>query len=358
MLRNLRRIYCNKKTFRPVCIQKHTFLTNDYKCSDAWSEQISSPILDKVKLNDFYNTLDQSYSSKGVISAIDVDIFANAIKDATYLEELRDLVHKLRLSAETGNMLESTNHAVVRNYIQYERIPDLIDILKDPLNYGVFLDDYTANILLDKLLTSSNYEQAANVASLIMLQEEYTNEITNSLCQFAALKYIMGYTKPENIVTEEKNQKVEEKKIRVKFVRNPYFDDHFDLKDLYLLSGKTLAWISERNSTNNLNNNLQLIGWLIYKKYDKLKSQCEIFSKNSSLKVYPDLIELFKRECNGVEEEFKNSINECITLLSKVPAVEGSLEESLKTAIENAINKVQSKDISSQQKVSTVYIFL
>lgn len=334
-------------------IPKRTFLTNEYKCSDAWNVQKSSPILTKVNLNDFYNILDQNFASKGVLSAIDVDIFANAVRDAAYLDELKDLLHKLRLSAETGNTLESTHHATIRNYIEFGNIPELIQILRDPLNFGVFLDFYTANILLDKLITSESYEHASNVASFIMLQEDFTNDITNTLCQYATYKYLSQYTAPteEEPVSQEDNKKKEEIKIRVKFLRNPYFDDHFDIQDLKTLSGKTLAWIS-KNSTDNVSCNLQIIGWLFYKKYEKLLSLCKELAANKTFKLYSEVVELLNKEAETQQEATKTLLGQCVHVLDKVAMAEIKLEDLLKIAIENAINRTQNKDIAAQKQVS------
>lgn len=352
MLRNLRKIPAVTNSFASAYIQRQTFLTNDYKCSEAWNAQTSTPILTKVNLNDFYNVLDQNFSSKGVISAIDVDIFANASNDRTYLEELKDLLHKLRLSAETGSTLESTHHATVRNYIEFDHIEELVDMLQDPLSFGLFLDEFTANILLDKLIVSEKYELAAKVASTIMLQEEFSNDITCALCQFACYKYFntpRAVPEPVAPAPSGKPKKVEEIKIRVKFLRNPYFDDHFDMKDTLLLAGKTLAWISER-SNDNLNNNLQILGWLMYKKYDKLLTYCENFAESPSSKVDKEVMEQMKIESN-MDAEAKEALDKCILLMGKLKPTEISLEESLKITIENAINKMQNSDISKQKQV-------
>lgn len=355
MLRNCRKVFV-KNNICPVIIHKKNFLTNDYKCTEAWNNMNSSPVFNKITMHDFYNVLDQNYASKGVISAIDVDIFANAIKDPTHLEELKDLLLKLRTTAETGNMLDSTQQATVRNFIEFGDVKELVEILKDPLNFGVFLDDYTANILLDKLVTLPNFELAARVASLIMLQEDFNNVITCTLCQYACYKYISNYTvtPPEPAPPTEKNKKVEEVKIRVKFLRNPFFDDHFDIKETYTLAGKTLAWISE-SAPNNLNNNLQIIGWLVYKKYDKLSTFCEKMSSDKSFKVHKEVIELLQKENVSAEGESKATLENCITSLSKCEQNSDiSLEESLKVAIEDAINKSHKNDISQQKQVSSL----
>lgn len=352
MLRNYRKLLF-KNNVCPVIIHKKNFLSKEYKCTEAWNNMNSSPVFNKINIHDFYNVLDQNYSSKGVLSAIDVDIFANAIKDQGHLEELKDLLHKLRTTAETGNMLESTQQATVRNFMEFGDVKELVEILKDPLNFGVFLDDYTANMLLDKLLTLNNYELAARVASLVMLQEEFNHELTCALCQYACYKYITTYTPTpsEPAPPEEKNKKVEEIKIRVKFIRNPFFDDHFDIKDTLLLSGKTLAWISER-ADNNLNNNLQIIGWLKYKKYDKLAAFSQKLSNEKSFKVYKEVIEVLEKENAVIEAEFKPILENCMSTLSKAEQnTEASLEETLKNAIENAINKTHKNDVSQQKQL-------
>ncbi|XP_035431116.2 28S ribosomal protein S27, mitochondrial [Spodoptera frugiperda] len=352
MLRNYRKLLF-KNNVCPVIIHKKNFLSKEYKCTEAWNNMNSSPVFNKINIHDFYNVLDQNYSSKGVLSAIDVDIFANAIKDQGHLEELKDLLHKLRTTAETGNMLESTQQATVRNFMEFGDVKELVEILKDPLNFGVFLDDYTANMLLDKLLTLNNYELAARVASLVMLQEEFNHELTCALCQYACYKYITTYTPTpsEPAPPEEKNKKVEEIKIRVKFIRNPFFDDHFDIKDTLLLSGKTLAWISER-ADNNLNNNLQIIGWLKYKKYDKLAAFSQKISNEKSFKVYKEVIEVLEKENAVIEAEFKPILENCMSTLSKAEQnTEASLEETLKNAIENAINKTHKNDVSQQKQL-------
>lgn len=350
----LRRSNTYRYLFRKYNFQikthRRSFLTNDYKCEVAWNAQKSSTVLNNVNLNDFFTTLSQNYNSKGVISAIDVDIFANAVKDATYLDELKDLLHKLRMSAETGNTLESTYHATVRNYINFGNIQDLVHILKDPLNFGIFLNDYAANMLLDKLVISKNYELAANVAAIIMLQEEFSNEITCTLSQYACYKYLTYFADapPEPAILEDSKKK-EEIKIRVKFLRNFYYDDHFDIKELSILSGKALAWISRR-SNDNISNNLQLIGWMYFKKYDTLLTLCEKVKNSQSFKVYKEVIDIMQKEANKIIEE-KSVLEKCIVLLNDCPKAEKAFEESIKNLVEDAINKAQKNDILEQQKV-------
>lgn len=56
--------------------------------------------------------------------------------------------------------------------------------------------------------------------------------------------------------------------MRVKYLRNPYFDDHFDLRDPKLLVGKTLATLGA-TFPDPVGWTYQLVGWGMYRKWDK-----------------------------------------------------------------------------------------
>jgi len=56
--------------------------------------------------------------------------------------------------------------------------------------------------------------------------------------------------------------------VRVKYLRNPYFDDHFDLRDPKLLIGKTLATLGA-TFPDAVGWTYQLVGWGLYQKWDK-----------------------------------------------------------------------------------------
>jgi len=49
----------------------------------------------------------------------------------------------------------------------------LLNILSKPIEFGIFLDNYSAVYLLDYFLTKNNLRDASKVAINMMLQEEY-----------------------------------------------------------------------------------------------------------------------------------------------------------------------------------------
>ncbi|RZC41224.1 uncharacterized protein BDFB_001549 [Asbolus verrucosus] len=236
------------------CIR--TFLSQAYYCKEIWEGRLNSPILQKVNLDVLYHELDQRFQKTRRISAVDVDIFANAVKDDLFIDELMDLIHKLRLSPDTGNTLNSTPHAVIRALLDHNRIEELLRTVDDRLNYGLFLDDYTANILLDTFWKGKNFVAGSIIASQMMLQEDFTHPLTKREWPQAP--------KPE--------EPEEEVKVRVKYLRNPYNDEHFDLREPQKIVGKTLA-MATKNSQNPLHLSLRIIGLALLQALEEQKKR-------------------------------------------------------------------------------------
>lgn len=314
---------CRNK-FRLQNANVRHFLSDAYKCSEAWENRLQSPILQKIRPDLFYYDLDRKFQQRGKICAVDLDIFVNTVKDNTLLNELSDLVHKMRLTAETSNTLASTSHAVIRHHLDYSDndLENLIYILDDRLSYGVFLDPFTANLCLDKLIKLKNYRMAAKVASFLMLQESFENPINRSLALYASYKYLDDPQSFDDLVKNEykeadlaaeiseaihaadpkakkskKREKKEEIRVRVNFLRNPYFDDHFDLRNSHHLVGKTFLAISQYLD-GAIRNSIQLIGYSFYEKYSEGIKFLE--SLNNQTEFYKDAVEIAKKQLEQV----------------------------------------------------------
>ena len=73
------------------------------------------------------------------------------------MEELEELVHRLRKSPSAAEVLPSTSHAVIRALVAMNRADVAMRILDDRMNYGVFVDPFLANVLMNKFLAEENY---------------------------------------------------------------------------------------------------------------------------------------------------------------------------------------------------------
>lgn len=316
-----------------------TFLSPSYYCQELWDKRLNSPLLQKVNLEELYQELEQRFSKLRQMSAVDVDIYANAVKDNFYVEEMLDLVHKLRLSADTGNTLNSTSHAVVRVLTRYGNKKDLLSVLDDRINYGIFLDYYTANILLDIFWKEKDYTSGARVASQLMLQEEFENPISFHLSLLHCYNYLLNpgeWTFPPPPEEPE-----EEVKIRVNYLRNPFHDDHFDLREPEKLVGKTFALFTN-NKIDSLNKSFNIFGWALFGKNNKVeKSIKECHEKNIIL--CKEVLDLIPETCE-MKSKLLDLICESI-----------DIQKVLKENVEKAVSKISEDDISTQCKLFSLW---
>ncbi|KAI4485588.1 hypothetical protein M0802_012710 [Mischocyttarus mexicanus] len=334
--------------------QRRLFLTEAYQCQEAWNRRLESPILQQLKAPDLYLELESKYNNVGKVSALDIDIFANIVNEKSEGNELIDLLYKLRMSAEACNILDSTHHAVVRFFLKHNNIDDLFEVLNDRLNYGIFPDHYCYNILMNKFIKDKNFVSAAKVAGLLMLQEDSAHPLCNILSIYSCHKYLENSSDwkiPEVKVDDTK----EEIKIRVPYIRNPYFDDHFDLVDPLKIVGKTLVF-QGKQMDNSLGRTCQLRGMILYQKYTKAKQLINKWLINIKEDiVHEEIFDLIKQDNanipeDQVTEEFKDLLIVIDTLKNNNLHKE-NLIERIENEIKFAVDQCTETDINEQNKI-------
>lgn len=341
-----------RKVYHKTVVQKRSFLSEAYQCQEAWKSRLQSPLLQKFKPEDLFITLDSQFLAHGKVSAVDVDIFANTVKSKEQTEELLNILERLRKSAETTNTLDSTHHAVIRYLFDNDCTQELMNVLHNRLKYGIFPDYVCYNMLMDEYIKKEDYASAAKIAVLPMLQEDTDHLITNALSIYACHKYLENpdaWQKPPELVEDTK----EEIKIRVRYLRNPFFDDHFDLTDPFDLVGKTLAF-QGRFMNNALGRTCQLRGLILYKKYqDASNSIKQWLNEVEGDVLYSEVFELIEKDKEKVFKE-EAAANEFERLMSEVSVLKGktlckdSLIEALKNNIKSAVEKQHDIDVNEQ----------
>lgn len=321
-----------------INISKRTFLSQAYYCAEVWDKRLNNNLFQKINLEELYQELDQRFQKTRQMSAVDVDIFANAINNNVFIDEMLDLVHKLRLSADTGNTLKSTPHAVVRALLKFGNKKDLLDVLDDRLNYGIFLDFYTSNILMDTYWKEKDFTAGARIASQLMLQEDFDHPISYNFSLLHCYNYLLNPGEwPIPLPPEEPEEEV---KIRVKYLRNPFDDDHFDLKDPQKIIGKTLASFTKYKE-DSLSKSLNILGWTLYDKEDKVEKAL-IDCKDKNLVLYKDILDLIPEDKTKV-----------ITSDIKYESI--NVQQILKENVEKAVQVASEKDISEQCKIFSLW---
>ncbi|XP_050067738.1 uncharacterized protein LOC126556519 [Anopheles maculipalpis] len=335
---------------------RRTFLSDAYQCRDAWNARLATPILEKINLETLYYDLEQRFQQKQKISAIDIDIYANKLVDDTHIEEIAEFLYKFRLTEETSNTLDSTHHAVVRNYLDHKCYGQLLEVLNNRIGYGVFLDDYSANLTLDQLIKEKEFRHAARVATLLALQEDFSNPITRALSLYSCYRYAKtpdaehfdDLTPVQQEVTEgegQKKKKKEEIKVRVKFLRNEFFDDHFDLTDSQLLLGKTFVELgrSYGGASSPIGASCELLGLAMYKKYDQAIAYVK---ENAGKGLNEEALQMLR---NTLEKEDNKEDEKYVAFGEVVDKIEASMKLN-KESFEKLILDEVNKTVSSHEK--------
>lgn len=374
-----------------IGLARRTFLCEAYRNPAAWNERLQTAILQRINPDTFYYELDAKFQQPdGKCSAIDLDLYANRLTDAQHTDELADLMHKLRLSAETTSTLPSTSHAVCRVFLDHGAVHDLMPLLDDRISYGVFLDAFAANLALDRLLRAKDYTAAARIATFQMLQEELdASDITQALSLYACFKHVQAPSGPfvrtavagadEAAALDPalaqadakaaaptaagKKKKVEEVRVRVAFIRNAFFDGHFDLRDERQLVGKTLATIGRQLTAaagaaaesvrHSIGNSAQLLGLWQLGELPEAVALVQRLSA-SGAPVHADVVQLVVADVAAVSEPSaeQTAFAEAINALR--PTVTSEFERDVCAFANEAVQRCEANEIEAQSKVSSM----
>ncbi|XP_042870694.1 uncharacterized protein LOC122252332 [Penaeus japonicus] len=334
-----------------------TYLSAAYRCDESWNRRLENPLIKSISPNDYFYELDRKYKREGTVSAIDVDLFVNCISTKngeTLVDETVDLVHRLRRSRETKRTLPSTNHAVLRLLQDIDNTHVLLKLLSDPLNYGVFPDHYVANLLMDSYIKKKDFTAAARVSSVKMLQEDFGPKLTQVLTLASCYFYATSdNNEPWEDYTPKVEEPKEEVKIRIRYLRNPYFDDHFDLKEPNHIVGKTLAWVSPLIG-GSVGSSCELLGWALYNKWDQLEAALSRLSSGKE-PVAASVINTVKEMMESCEDQ--DSREKVMTAISRLEGNAGKIAElDLKDMVDKMVQEeVAATEASHIKEQELVY---
>jgi len=318
-----------------------------YRCQQSWQNRTQSPMLSRLNLDEFYYGIQQKYNQTGAITGVDVDIFTLGVQDESHIDEMEDLVFKLRQTANAKELLPSTGHNLIRILHQHGRTDDLVRILHDRLNYGIFADHHVSNMIMSDFMKAEKFQEAAKVGVLHGLQEDSSDQITNNLVLLACLQNVLKELSWELPTPPKVEEPKEEVKIRVKFLRNPYFDGHFDLIKGTPLMGKTMGILAPALENRTLSYSLELLGWAMLENWQKLESRIKV-AKDPVLKDALELIQKQISKCKeSKESEFPNSAEE---VLKSLKIVDGNLFELMESSVKEAVSKFEAKAIQDNEK--------
>ncbi|XP_064609642.1 small ribosomal subunit protein mS27-like [Liolophura sinensis] len=342
------------------------FLSESYSCTEAWRKRLQGPSLQNVE--DYMNftvVLRENLEKTGNASPIDIDIMSNRITDAepNQLDYIADVLHKFRRSPNGLNMLASSTYAIVRGLIDMGQTEQLLDIIQNKHEYGLFPDPYSTTILLNHCIKQGSYGEAARMAYELMLQEDFNHAPSRLLSLYACVQHARHFpTRSPEPAQAPLEEEEEEDWIPVKWVRTPYYDDHFDIQDEQLLLGKTLAMLG-KTEPNLIGQSCQVMGLGLYEKFALGLQLLETFvSGGGSALVAKESMTLFEsclvnaptRDPDAPEKELGfRAIADEIELMKCTPEEKESYLDQFKVLSEKVESLGGVKEVSLGDLVKT-----
>lgn len=209
---------------------------------------------------------------------------------------------------------------------------------------------------MDHFIETKDYGSAAQVASFLMLQEDFEHPICNAFALYSCHKYLEDPSTWQGVDPETlKEEPKEEVKIRVKYLRNPFFDDHFDLWKSSDLVGKTLFWIGQ-TMNDPIGRSCQLRGLILYKKYSDAISLIKEWKQNVNKEiVYKDILSLIKKDVPEVFTEEASAeakeLQQLLAELENADLCQKNFEEDLESLVKKVVKEHSQEDIIKQTKV-------
>lgn len=372
-----------------LCITSRSLISASYACPVEWNQRFQDPLIKKVdvgkcwancnqidklikfishfvsNIDKFFFEINQRFTKKQVVNAIDIDLFVNSINRANQLDELEHLLVRFRRNWRTRDTLPSTHHTVVRLFLQFDQAERLLRLLENRLWIGIFPDEYCYNLMFDHFLETNRSDLAARLAILMTLQEDFKNPIANRLA-FVSLSSCLAHPEQSSLASkaettaadsEESGQaQLDEEEVeyrRVPYVRNPYFDDHFDLTDSKGLIGKSLWLLAPHLPQPAMTHSAELIGLALWGKWNKLVERLQLaVAANMSLPVAKDVVTQIQSIVDSIGDlDNQATIAECLKLLHQVaqPVEESLLELSKQTTTELA--RFEAKDQQEMKRL-------